>query len=230
MGSICSICIESNPDFTSGVSSDEKTICSAEKKCPISKKSLASIRKSLHDEAHNGRLTLTQMKKAGGNLGINREELHNPDSETFVFLTSLGDENSTEEKLTLVSGILICNSSTKEKALALSEIYDVNTVKILSKNELSLMFSDLFDVSIKNLPLLAMGTSSTAKNDINSYLKQLIEHREKFVDDSVDLVLKGQPEISLKRFAEILSYEGKHLVSSSGIRCEVFKKYVTKRI
>ena len=230
MGSICSICAESNPAFTATGSSleenSEKSICLAEKKCPMSKKQASAIRNSLKEESFKGRLSLSQIKRAGGNLGFDKSDFQNPDSATYVFISSLGDSEYTDEKLMFLSGVLISNSSAKDKSNSLFEFYDKNSEKILKKDDVHQLLSDCFDISVNNLPKLANSNSKLLSEGINTYTEKLVPHKEAFVNTSANNVLKEQPEISQKRFAEIIEKEFSTIVSSTGIRTEVYKKYV----
>jgi hypothetical protein len=234
MGSICSICAETNPAFTPTGNSleenSEKAIALAENKCPISKRAPQAIRKSIQPEAMNGRLSLTQMKRAGGSLGLDRVELQNPDSATFGFINTLctNDEDAYDERRLLVSSVLISNAGAKEKAQILVETYDVNQSQILGRHELRHMIEELFDLSIDSLPKLATSSSKMVSDGIGEYLSKLRVCREQFVEHNLQVLLKGQPEVGRGKACEVLENEARYLLSSNGVRCEVFRKYVTR--
>ncbi|OMJ66907.1 hypothetical protein SteCoe_36089 [Stentor coeruleus] len=233
MGSLCSICAETNPAFTATGGSleenAEKSISMAERKCPISRKPPNNIRNSIKGEAQNGRLSLTQVKRAGGSLGLEKEDLQNPDSTTFHFLNSLADDGQEfDEHFMVICSLLISGSSNKDKAIAFFEIFDKDGNKTIKTREVTRFAKDCFDASVDKLPNLAKGSSTLVSQGITDYIGKLKPHREKFAEDTVQIILKGQPELGQAQFIDVVLREAPFAVSSSGIRCEVYKNYVLK--
>ena len=131
MGSLCSICQESNPHFTAKAgaleSSAEKNIALNEKKCAISKVSSTNIRKSVSAQSSNGFITFKGIQRTSNELGFDVKELQKPDSNLSNFFNSfLNQDQDYDERQFLLASILISSSSVKEKAANLFEIYDLN--------------------------------------------------------------------------------------------------------
>ena len=117
----------------------------------------------------------------------------------------------------LISGILISNSSTKEKATVLFEAFESES-KLLNVDEVKCMLSLCFDASVNNLPLLAIGTSKLTGEGIRSYLDKISPLKAHFVKTISDIIMKNETEIGQKRFCEIFEVEISKYLTSSGIR------------
>jgi hypothetical protein len=231
MGSVCSICVETNPAFTAtGGSVDqdsEKTISVSEKKCPISKKSPSVIKNILKEEGNKGNLSWSQLKRAGGKLGLDKIDLQNPDSPVCVFLNSLGDGDYTKELIVILAGILISNTSDKEKASVLFESYDEET-GILTRSKIESLLSDLFDISINKLPNLA-GSTKIVREAILTYTKKIAEFKSNFVSDTIQLIMQDLPEVGKGIFVELIQKNLNFVVNSSQLRTEVYRRYPITR-
>lgn len=232
MGGLCSICAEANPNFqVSGISQEEnseKSMAYAENKCPISKKSPANIRAVLTSDANKGKLTSTQLKRVSGKLGLDKIELQNPDSSTFIFLNSLGEDGDTDEMQMLVIGILLSSSSPKEKAIAVFETHADESTNLLTVDGIKMFLSRAFDASIKYLPHLAIGNSKLQAQAIGGYLERLTPYKEVFINNNLKNIMKSQPEIGKTAFLDVCSKQLSGLLTASGIRSEVYKKYANK--
>lgn len=234
MGSLCSICQESNPHFTAKAgaleSSAEKNIALNEKKCAISKVSSTNIRKSVSAQSSNGFITFKGIQRTSNELGFDVKELQKPDSNLSNFFNSfLNQDQDYDERQFLLASILISSSSVKEKAANLFEIYDLNKNGLLKKSEISRLVDESFFVSVDCLPKLVSQGEKDTLEAINIYLSQIKPHREQFVNESIEVLMKKQPEIGKERFCEVILNEAERLTSSSGIRTYVFSKFATTK-
>jgi Ca2+-binding EF-hand superfamily protein len=124
--------------------------------------------------------------------------------------------------------LLISGSSNKDKAIAFFEIFDKDGNKTIKAREATRFAKDCFDASVEKLPNLAKGSSKLVTEGVDQYVEKLKPHREKFAEDTVNIIMKGQPELGQSQFVDVILREAPFVVTSSGIRCEVYKNYALK--
>ena len=232
MGGICSICAETNPNFSvSGISPDdnaERCLSYAENKCAISKKNAPSIILAFQGESSKNKLSFTQLKRVSGKLGLDKIDMQNPDSPISLFLASLEHNGETDELTMLTAAILISSSTAKDKAGVIFDAYDKESTKLLREADVRNFLSDCFDASTVHLTNLANDKSSLNAEALKLYLAKITPFKQQFVESTQKIIMKSQPEIGKSRFIESYQNEIPALITATGIRTEVFKKYPTK--
>ena len=169
--------LEKNAETVKVISPEEKVIVQHEAQHSFAKLDFKELLKTLKSVSSDGALSSAQLKRAFLDLQISIDDLTSPDSATFNLLQKAKNEKKLYElrKLTLLS-IFLGKGRPSDKAEWLFRQYDADASEILESSEFDFMLNDIFDVSARMLPALAIGegVNSLTKEQCDSYSELLL--------------------------------------------------------
>lgn len=127
----------------------------------------------------------------------------------------------------IVCFFLISNSFNKDKAIAFFEIFDEDMIKVINTRQVYMFVCKCYGASLNRLPYLTK-EQGEQHSKVCPYIDKLAVHGENFIEDTVNIIMKGQSELSQQQFVDIIVRDAPFIVSSSGTRREIYNNYVLK--
>lgn len=142
------------------------------------------------------------------------------------FLHSLEKGRMCYSNLLILAVILTADCPQSIKGEILFNLYcESNHAGILPDMVISRMVAQTFDVSIRHLSKLVQD-SEVQSEKVRKYCSKLEEGRGLYIRNSVSMMLDGKIELNRSEFMIKIEDQLYYLMSSSGIRNEVYSKYL----
>jgi hypothetical protein len=179
----------------------------------------AAIRKNQFE----GQLSVSQLRKTLGDLGVDvLTLLEESDSLNSFFSIFKNDKQQYQAFEITVAGVLLSESSAEDKAKVLFSVFsDVRYAKNensaitgkLTSVKVRKMLETMFSVATGKLPRLAIDSgqdsraSTPNEEKINSYIAQLEKTKAKFVERTMEQLIRKASDISIEEFVRRISEE-----------------------
>ena len=160
-------------------------------------------------------LKIPQNKAELGLASIDFDNESNPLAKLFH---SFQDNSGNDNKLLIVSGILISTCNINKKASALATLYIDSPDDYLTYNNIRLLIFHCFLASVVYLPILSLNHKKR-RVEIIEYLNVLAKAGEKFVMAISSKIMKSHSVISKNTLIDLLTAEDyQYLLNSSTLR------------
>lgn len=214
----------------------EKVIAQAEKLIPFSQKASKDLDMVFKANGSSGRMSVSQLKKALGELELDPTVFTDPDTQVYKFLTRLQNEKKLYDiqKLSLCA-ILLGGGDTPTKARILFNHFDADASMKLEKDEVHKMLQEMADIVITKIPILALKIEGDtvdpeypkiSQEEIDEYTQTLEKGKEKFVNHVMEKLVGASDGITVEEFIKKVSedsYLGR-LVWSTNIRVTLYEE------
>lgn len=169
----------------------ELIIRNNEKECIFNKRSITKIFKIVSKEALNGKLSLNQLKRALHDLKLSSTLLQDPDNPTYLFLFSCVSNSLFDLQKIVVAAVLLSDCDIERKIKILFRLFDTKNSRILQSGEINSLVTILFDVSVDNTPILALGEGKNKimNSEASAYSNFLRAEKDQFIYEFTKSIL-----------------------------------------
>ncbi|OMJ70542.1 hypothetical protein SteCoe_31444 [Stentor coeruleus] len=231
MGSVCAYnnpgkLIYANPIIK--VPQEEISVKTSEDNCLFKLKHVENILEVFNLEMNSTTLNYSQCKKILCNLGFMIEDLENPETPIFAFISSFKYQEIYPKLDLMVACVLLSGSRLTHKINALFDIFDTKSQEILKKDKISNMLRLIYKTSTYNCLFLAVGRNGSLEiKQIEAYTTFYAIYEERFVNEFIIIILMDNKKITKNTFTEIICKNFySFLVFPSGVREYAFANYI----
>ena len=123
---------------------------------PFRNNTVEKVIQVFEGEGIDCKLGLTQVKRAFGALGVQKELMQDPDAFFMFFINSFEINELYPRESLITSCILLSNSKTSDKLQGLFCVFDQRHNRILTRTELETMMRVIYKVSVYNFLFLVL--------------------------------------------------------------------------
>ena len=128
----------------------------------------------------------------------------------------------------VVLAVLLAPGSENEKAEVLFEAYDNSNAKVISKATVEEMVTDLIDMSVTHIQVLADGLSQN-KPDVEGYLGTLRNQKQASIEKLMQAIIGEKAQITTAEFLSAFEkLDCQALLSSQKVRRLLYSKLPSK--
>ena len=218
---------------------EDRIISQFEKLAPFNKLKLDKVETVFEKHQFEQRLTMPDLRSALNELGLDHEQLKNPNSHFSKYFEAMleSDRLFYQRKLVL-SAILTSKEEDSVKINLMKKYYDLNKNDEISRSELEILLKEIIDVSMRIIPMMAVRDSFSADDGLISveqmegYTFNMDKVNKSYAKKLMKKIMKNEDYISLEVFhAAFEKGYVKVILNSSAVRKKIrmmFKKKVNE--
>jgi hypothetical protein len=194
------------------LSEEETIITMREKSIPFSMIKLTDLDLTMKQHNYTSLLSINNLRQVLSDLSIDLEIFTSPEDPIHILLKIMQNpQRLYDYKTVILFGVVLGIGTPKEKALILYKLYDKTDSGRISEASLIEMLNDIINVSVTQIPKIAIDNSETPENftisekKLNEYLRNLLAKKKIFTSRALNLLVGGKSYISQGDFMKILS-------------------------
>lgn len=211
-------CVNKSSQFI--ISDEEEIIKLNEKTIPFTLNNVTKIVPIVKKYSDDGILSMVLLKGALFQLDFCQDNFTDPESQVFKLLRLLQNPQKLFNLNTVIlCSILLGSGTSSNKAKHLFELYDTDSKKFLTKDQINSLIKDVIDLAVKKIPLIAAGQSLDSRlntiesedgakpptidiDKLNKHIKAMLEKKPIYTNRVFNVLLDGDNSIRMSDFIQ----------------------------